>query len=291
MGYLKIPNLYQAEDILAFRWVYALEKVHGTSAHIWWNGTELHFYSNGEKHEKFLACFDQETLAAVFREHFGPAHVVVYGEAYGGKQQGMGKTYGPSTSFIVFDVKVGNCWLDVPKAENVAMKLDLEFVPWQIVEGANKGELLTRLDAQRDAPSIVAERRGMGTDKLREGIVLRPPFEVRLNNDTRLIAKHKREEHRETKTPREIGKRPEVLAAEAAADEWATAERLRHVVGQLTVDGVKPGIEDTKAVLVAMVDDILNEGAGEVVDSREFRSATCAKTAKMFKAMLRTALG
>src|SRR5690348_10996218 len=34
MGYLHIGNLYKTQDLLLFRECYALEKVHGTSAHI-----------------------------------------------------------------------------------------------------------------------------------------------------------------------------------------------------------------------------------------------------------------
>ena len=38
MGYLHVPNLYrpEAQAILEFKRLYALEKIHGTSAHIQW---------------------------------------------------------------------------------------------------------------------------------------------------------------------------------------------------------------------------------------------------------------
>ena len=36
MGYLHIDNLYKNQTVLAFRRCFALEKVHGTSAHIAW---------------------------------------------------------------------------------------------------------------------------------------------------------------------------------------------------------------------------------------------------------------
>lgn len=60
MGYMKIPNLYrpEAQAVLAFREVYALEKVHGTSAHLTWDGEKLTVFPGGEKLEKLLEFFD-----------------------------------------------------------------------------------------------------------------------------------------------------------------------------------------------------------------------------------------
>ena len=95
MGYLHIDNLYKAQDILAFRECYALEKVHGTSAHIGWGYAPtgetmvtkpehpLRFFSGGEPHERFKKLFDCEKLKAVFPV-FGHEKMTVYGEAYGG---------------------------------------------------------------------------------------------------------------------------------------------------------------------------------------------------------------
>src|SRR5882724_1670874 len=113
MGYLSIPNLYrpEAQQILAFKQVYALEKIHGTSAHITWTGTEVQFFSGGEPFAKFKALFDEEKLKTVFEEKFHILHrATVYGEAYGGKQQGMSATYGPSLKFVAFDVDIDGTW-------------------------------------------------------------------------------------------------------------------------------------------------------------------------------------
>lgn len=35
MGYMHIDNLYKDARVLSFKHVYALEKIHGTSAHIY----------------------------------------------------------------------------------------------------------------------------------------------------------------------------------------------------------------------------------------------------------------
>ena len=92
MGYRHIDNLYKDQTTLMFKEVYALEKLHGTSAHVSFKDGNLHFFSGGEKHENFLKVFDQELLLQKFQE-LGHPEVVVFGEAYCGKQQGMSATY------------------------------------------------------------------------------------------------------------------------------------------------------------------------------------------------------
>src|ERR1041385_6603115 len=87
MGYLHIYNLYKEQTILLFKECYAMEKVHGTSAHITWSDNNLTFFSGGERHEKFVSLFDQEKLRTEFEQRFGAMKVVVYGEAYGKAKQ------------------------------------------------------------------------------------------------------------------------------------------------------------------------------------------------------------
>ena len=84
MGYMKIQNLYKAQGILLFRECYALEKIHGTSAHVAWDGKDIRFFSGGAKHDAFVGLFDEPALVEAFQT-LGCDSVVVYGEAYGGK--------------------------------------------------------------------------------------------------------------------------------------------------------------------------------------------------------------
>lgn len=281
MGYLKIENLYRNQKVLAFKEVYALEKVHGTSAHIRFQpmpfGEKLQLYGGGTKHETFAALFDQDDLIARFME-IGHPQVVVYGESYGGKEQGMSATYGAQRRFIAFDVQVGDVWLDVINAHDVANRLGLEFVPY------NKGPATEGwLNDQRDLSSRVGEKFGTA-GKLAEGIVIRPPFEVTGSNGDRIMAKHKRDEFRETKTPRQLATEEErlVLAdAESIAAEWVTPMRLEHVLQKL------PGCDDlasTPIVIRAMLSDIDTEGAGEFVPSKEANKAIGKLTAKLYHA-------
>lgn len=287
MGYMKIENLYRNNDIMAFRECYALEKVHGTSAHVQWSKGKVSFFSGGEKHENFVNLFNEEAITALFQEMGYPEDLVIriHGEAYGGKQQGMSKTYGPKLHFIAFDVRVGDNWLDVPRAEDFCTRFGIEFVPYVRIPTTEDC-----LNAARDDHSIVAIRRGMGEGHIREGVVLRPPFEVKLNNGSRCISKHKRDEFRETKSPR-VGIDPDKLkvleGANAIADEWCVQMRLVHVLGKMFLDGKTPGIEDVPAVIKSMTEDIFTEAEGEIVESKEVRKAISTKTVALFKDYLR----
>ena len=110
-------------------------------------------------------------MESKFRE-LGFTELIVYGEAYGGKMQGMSHTYGKELKFIAFEVKTPTSWFDVPQAEHFANLLGLEFVPYTKIPCT-----LEAIDAERDRDSEIAVRNGMGPGHIREGIVLRPLFE------------------------------------------------------------------------------------------------------------------
>lgn len=282
MGYLHIDNLYKYPDILLFKQVYALEKIHGTSAHVGWKNGELSFFSGGEKHEHFVSIFDAEALRAKFVQLNEP-EIIVHGEAYGGRCQGMSDVYGTELKFVAFDVKIGESWLNVPNAEAVAKELGFEFVSY--VQCSTD---LDELNKWRDAPSVQAMRNGRGAEQKREGVVLRPLIELRKNNGERIIAKHKAEEFRETATKRELGDavRLSVLAdAVKVADEWVTPMRLEHVVDKLPCDPdqSKYDVRRTGEIVKLMIDDVQRESAGEVVWSKDVAKAVGGAAAKLYK--------
>lgn len=278
MGYMHIDNLYKYPHMLLFKEVYALEKIHGTSAHISWKDGKVSFFSGGESHERFLGLFDTD-IATRFQA-IGHDEVTVYGEAYGGKQQGMSGTYGKELKFIVFDVKVGDCWLSVPNAEDVAIKLELEFVDYVKCETDLKS-----LDRERDRDSVQAARNGVGMGKLREGVVLRPLIELTKNDGTRIICKYKGEAFSETRTKREVDpKKLKTLEnATAIAEEWVTPMRLEHVLDKLPE---ATEMKHTGDVAKAIVDDVKREAEGEVEWSKDVERAIGRAAAKIYKAKL-----
>lgn len=302
MSYMHIDNLYKNQDVLMFKECYASEKIHGTSAHIKFEATQLAleveegknlhdesfyeiiFFSGGAKYDDFVALFDQESLGKAFVE-LGCMDVVVYGEAYGGKMQGMSKTYGKDLKFVVFEVKIGNSWLSMPKAEEISKSLGLDFVPYERIPTT-----LEAIDAERDRESIQAIKNGMGHGHKREGIVLRPIEEAIKNNGKRIICKHKAEEFIETRTPRKIIN-PEELTklrdAENIAGEWVTEMRLTHVLQNFPVD---VNIESTGDVIKSMLEDIKREAEGEIIWNKEAQKAISKHTAIMFKRRIKQKL-
>lgn len=291
MGYLHIPNLYKDQTILLYKECYALEKVHGTSTHIHWDpragldpSAGLKFFCGGIKQKTFEDLFSHSVLVEQFARLFPEVAVTVYGEAYGGSIMKMSHTYGPDIRFVAFDVQVGDCWLSVPDAEDVAGGLGLDFV-WYNKVSTN----ILALNFERDRPSHQAcVFNPSAGERPREGVVLRPLYEFTKSNGDRVIAKHKREEFRETSTPRNLSPEAVALGASAreVAAEWVTTMRLSHVLDKLP----GAGMEDMKKIIDAMVEDVLREGAGEVEDTLPNRKAIGAFTAMLFKSQLKQTL-
>lgn len=283
MGYLHIPNLYKSQEILLFKECYALEKLHGSSAHISWKGKEVKFFSGGAKYKTFTDLFDILDLQTRFWK-LGQDSVIVFGEAYGGKMQGMSKTYGKQLKFVVFDVKINDVWLSVPDAKNVSEKLGLEFVHYRKISTE-----LDRLDAERNMLSMQAVRNGMGSGQIREGIVLHPLVELTKNNGDRVIAKYKGETFRETCTTRKVD--PEKLKVltevKTIAEEWVTPQRLNHILDKLP-QGIN--IEQTGQVIKDMVEDVIREAGEEIIDSKLARTAIGRQTAVLFRKHLESQL-
>ncbi len=301
MGYMHIDNLYKNQTILLHRECFALEKIHGTSAHISWRASanedgpvRLTFSSGGASSTAFEALFDRAKLQAAFAA-MGHSEVTVYGEAYGGKMQRMRHTYGDELRFVVFDIMVGGpnkngpgeygTWLAVPNAANVAEKLGLEFVWW-----TKTSTDLAALNALRDQPSQMAIRRGIAEPRMSEGMILRPLKEFVDHRGTRLICKHKGEAFSETATPREVvdpAKQVVLSAAEDIAREWVTDMRLAHVLDKIPKDADgKHNISITGTVVKAMIEDVTRESAGEVVMSKEAARAVGTRAAKLFKLLV-----
>lgn len=302
MSYLHISNLYkpEAQAIFMFREVYALEKIHGTSAHITFKTNpsnpsqwQIVFSSGGEKYNNFIALFDEHKLMELFKamNPLADREYTIYGEAYGGNQQGMSDIYGTRGKFIAFDVLIGTTWLDVPNGEKFVKDLGLEYVPWvrvpivKAVDGKVETDL-TFVDAERDAPSVQSVRNGITGPKPREGVVLRPIVECTRVNGDRIIAKHKGDNFCETATPRKVvdPNQMQVLSdANAIADEWMTATRLQHILDKIE------GERDMKLIpklIPAAQEDVRREGRGEIIWSDAVAKSIGKKAVDLYKAYL-----
>lgn len=164
-------------------WVFT-EKVDGTNIRVMFDGGKITFGGKTDNAQipANLGTRLNETflpLAATFAEVFtGP--VCLYGEGYGAKIQKGGGNYRPDQDFVLFDVRVGEWWLQRADVEDVAAKLGLEIVPI-IGEG-------TLHDAISQAKAGISSTWG---NFQAEGIVARPKVELKTRSGERIITKIK----------------------------------------------------------------------------------------------------
>jgi hypothetical protein len=284
MGYAKIPNLYKATDILLFKEVFALCKIHGTSSNIAFDGQFIKYFPGGVGYVEFFSLFNHPDLMEKFAEMYNGFPITIFGEAYGGKCQKMSDTYGKELRFVAFDVKMGDRWLAVPQAEEVVKNLGLEFVHYVKV-----GTDLESLNKERDRDSVQAIRNGMGEGHPSEGIVIRPIIELTKNNGERLIAKYKKEVFRETKSVKPVNEEKlEILRqANEIAAEWVTEMRLSHVVDKL---GVEVDPVNIPIIIRGMLEDIRRESVDEVEWSKECDKSVSKATAELVKNVCKQSL-
>jgi len=108
-----------------------------------------------------------------------PDGCCLYGEGYGAKIQ-KGGNYRPDQDFVLFDVKIGDWWLNRTDVEEIAVNLDIEVVP---------------IIGYGDLSNMVAATRygfkSIWGDFTAEGIVARPEVELKTRSGERIITKIK----------------------------------------------------------------------------------------------------
>lgn len=163
-------------------WVFT-EKVDGMNIRIMWDGERVTF--GGKTDRAQIPARLAERLrerfpdGSAFASAFDCGGVCLYGEGYGAGIQ-KGGAYRPDQDFVLFDVKVGDWWLQRKDVEDVARKLSLDVVP---VVGM--GSLYGLID---HVSGGMASRWG-GFQA--EGIVARPKTELVSRGGQRIITKLK----------------------------------------------------------------------------------------------------
>lgn len=114
-----------------------------------------------------------------FREKF-PDGVCLYGEGYGAKIQKGGGNYRSDQDFVLFDVKIGDWWLERSSVEEIAAEFGIDVVP--II---GYGTLYDMVEKVRVGfPSLWGNFTA-------EGIVARPTVDLKTRNGKRIITKIK----------------------------------------------------------------------------------------------------
>lgn len=129
-----IPGEYRmAEFALPKKWV-VTEKIHGTNIRVILKEDGAVTFG-GRTENAQIPTFLLEKLQEMFppklvRSAFEPGSpVTLYGEGYGARIQKGGGNYNPNPAFRLFDVRVGDWWLNWEDVEDVAQKLSILTVP------------------------------------------------------------------------------------------------------------------------------------------------------------------
>jgi ATP-dependent RNA circularization protein (DNA/RNA ligase family) len=160
------------------------EKVDGTNIRVMFDGETITF---GGKTDR--ASIPAHLLNALNAQFLGlkdrfvdqfPDGVCLYGEGYGAKIQKGGGNYRLDQAFVLFDVRIGDWWLERDNVLEIATDYGIDVVPFVGV-----GTL----------PEMVEfVRRGFVSkwgDFRAEGVVARPDTELRSRNGSRIITKLK----------------------------------------------------------------------------------------------------
>ena len=157
------------------------------------DGTNIRIIIEADGARRFAGRTDNAQipapLVARLNERFNPQDdlmfggmngVVLYGEGYGPKIQKVGGSYRADQDFVLFDVRVGDWWLQRADVEAVARALGLDVVP------------IIGTGTLRDAVARAKEGiRSTWGDFQAEGIVARPKTELCTRAGKRIITKVK----------------------------------------------------------------------------------------------------
>lgn len=169
------------------KWI-GTEKVDGTNIRVMWDGLTVRFGGKTDEAQiyapliaKLQSLFNTNNLS----EKFSAAEVCLYGEGHGARIQKGGGNYNPDgVDFVLFDIKVGDWWLQRESLEDIAHYFSIGIVPIVF-----QGSLLdacnyTRLGIKSTWGNFNAE-----------GLVLKPAVDLVKRNGDRIIAKIKTKDY------------------------------------------------------------------------------------------------
>ena len=188
----------------------ATEKADGTNVSIHWDGhhVSLHGRTSSTQLPADLvsmleACFMDEQTEQVFEQLFPTKHfyddsgeqvasdvvteATIYGEGIGPKIQKVGKLYGDQYRFLVFDIKVGNTYLERsnPFYAQIIKAFGVEEVPTLPDMTPNEA-----VEFVKSKP-----RSWINANAPMEGVVLRPKVRLYGPDGSRLIVKVKAKDY------------------------------------------------------------------------------------------------
>ena len=190
-GQYTIPEFEYLKDN---QWVFT-EKIDGTNIRVMWDGAHVTFGGKSDDAQmpvfllyKLQELFEGTIKKQLFKDVFntpadepGSVAVCLYGEGYGAKiQKGGGNYISNGVDFVLFDVKIGEWWLQREDVEDIAQKFGLKAAP--II---GQGTLQEAVESTRNGFN------SQWGAFLAEGIVARPATELKTRRGDRIITKIK----------------------------------------------------------------------------------------------------
>lgn len=182
-GKYREPHLEFLKDC---KWV-GTEKVDGTNIRIHWNGKDVLFggrTDNAQLPSDLVTWLNNkfQTIQArnLFATKFPDKTVTMYGEGYGAGIQKGGGLYSKEKTFVLFDIVVGDVFLERGNVLGIAELFELQTVPVM-----KEGTLPELVDFIKTKP------KSTWGDFESEGIVARPVSEVCTRFGERIIVKIK----------------------------------------------------------------------------------------------------
>ena len=163
-------------------WIWT-EKIDGTNIRIMWDGEKVVFGGKTDSAQLYAPLVERlQTLfyAGAMSKIFDyPA--CLYGEGFGAKIQKSGGNYiSDGVDFCLFDVMVGDNWLERSSVLDIANRLEIQIAP---VVGV--GNLLEAVELTKQGIF------SMWGSFISEGLVMRPKLEMKNRRGHRIITKIK----------------------------------------------------------------------------------------------------
>lgn len=193
-------DLCRPEFLMIDKW-HVVEKIDGTNVRVYWDGENVTFAartaSSDALHKDLQAFlrtkFTPETMTSAFGclgDEKNPSSytpVQLFGEGCGPGIQKNGASYSSEKFFVLFDVFIGNYWLEPENITKIAKDLDILEAPvigedWTLEE--------INLLVKRGFHSPLSLQ-NTGTERLAEGIIARTAPGLYMRNHKRLMFKLK----------------------------------------------------------------------------------------------------
>lgn len=166
------------------------EKVDGISIKICYNGYRVSIEGRTDKSiiPKFLYdalsdMFYTNEVEELFEQLFGDKEVILFGEGYGTKIQGVGKQYREDNGFILFDVMINGNYQSRKTVEEIAKAFGIDVVPIVLTGTLEDGYKYV----MSHPTSVIAKDPTL----YMEGVVARPHVELKDCCGNRIIVKIK----------------------------------------------------------------------------------------------------